>query len=550
MLESEARSADPPVHTLAHTSPVTPVRSFAASFLAFAGLVVVVPSLPVAGQRPPAPATPVARTAADVDPVGVDPVEAEALRIARSAAPAEAVPGPGDDPVAFLVDARMHGDILAMERYRPGFRFWTHVFSRPDGEVVYGSAETGALLASFPSNGDWVRDGRWVNPGLADVVGDRPMPRRLNDRRDLVAEVLEPVTGPVLHNPTRGDFVTPNLRLYGGFLEEWGRIYERFGVPAELGLAQAMIESGFSGEVKSEARAIGFCQWLPRNWRRLDGLTPQTIEVENQTTQAAYCAAYLTVLATKYGSFLPALSEHHAGSTNVGRTVINGGRMGGGDIRDRYLMGAQFALDVRELSPRTFSDVVGTYGPRSYRYAEMIFGNTATVEWVRSLQEQERIHAMRVPRDVTLSEVVRATGLSEREVKRFNPALVRRVPRYATLYLPMQVDDFGRDVAFWHRPAPADFQEILLDFLHLGAPLEEWDSPAFESVLQGFRERFRATDSEEGRVMDAVLGYVIQEIPLLHRHLTEYRSDPAIGALFERGMQLRATEAQRQAERR
>ena len=34
---------------------------------------------------------------------------------------------------------------------------------------------------------------------------------------------------------------------------------------------------------------------------------------------------YLAVLGTKYGSFIPALSEHNSGGTNVGRTLINAG---------------------------------------------------------------------------------------------------------------------------------------------------------------------------------------------------------------------------------
>ena len=50
----------------------------------------------------------------------------------------------------------------------------------------------------------------------------------------------------------------------------------------------------------------------------LDRLDANVIEAQNQTTQAPYCAAYLTVLATKYGSFIPALSEHHTGGANVG----------------------------------------------------------------------------------------------------------------------------------------------------------------------------------------------------------------------------------------
>ncbi|NNK62462.1 MAG: transglycosylase SLT domain-containing protein [Gemmatimonadetes bacterium] len=487
---------------------------------------------PVAGQRPPVPAAPVAR---DLTPARED--------VRRLPAPAIEEVLPAENSVEFFTGARFHGDVLALERFRPGYRFWTHVFSHPDGSIVFGSAETGALLASFPARGDWAHEGRYSQEGIEELVADRSFPRRLGDRRDHVAEIIEPFTGPVIHNPTRGNFVSPNVGLYGGFLEEWGRIYERFGVPADLGLAQALVESGFSGDVKSEARAIGFCQFLPRNWQRLDRLTDHVIEVENQTTQAAYCAAYLAVLATKYGSFVPALSEHHAGSTNVGRTVINGTRMGGEDVRERYLLGAQFAKEVRALSPRTFRDVVGTYGPRSYLYAEMIFGNMETVADIRDGRAQETIHAMRVDRDVSLSDIVRRTGISEREVKRFNPALVRRVPRGATLYLPEYREEFGRDVAFWHRDAGPDYQEVLYDFLQLGAPLEDWDSPAFEAVLDGFRQRFRATETEEGRVMDAVIGYVIQEIPLLHRQLSAYRTDPEIDRLFERGMQLRAEDA-------
>lgn len=473
----------------------------------------------------------------------VEPVAPEAMAPEAMAAAVESPTVLSDgEMVDALVRIRVQGDVEALERYRPSYPFWEHVFLIPDGEVVYGSAEDGRLLATFPARGDWSREARWSDEALGPaILLGTVLPPRLTDRRDRVAELLEPLAGPVIHNPTRGDFLLPNVRRYGPFLDEWAAIYERFGVPAEIGLAQAVVESGFRGDIKSEARAIGLCQWLPRNWDRLERLTPHTIEVENQTTQAAYCAAYLTVLATKYGSFLPALSEHHAGGANVGRTVINGGRLGAEGVRERYLMGADLALDLRALAPRTFRAIVGTYGPRSYRYAEMIFGNASTVKRIRETTPQEAIHGMRVRRATSLAEVVRASGVPESEVKRFNPALVRQVPRSAVIYLPRSVESLGSDVSFWHRPAPAEFQAVLADFIRLDATLEDWESDGFEAVLQQFQRRFRATDSEEGTVMAAMLGYVIQELPLGRRILGDFRASAEVAELFQQGVRLRET---------
>jgi hypothetical protein len=154
---------------------------------------------------------------------------------------------------------------------------------------------------------------------------------------------------------------------------------------------------------------------------------------------------------------------------------------------------------------------------------------------------QEQIFAMRVSRSVPLDEVVRKSGLSAEEVRRFNPALVRRVPAGATLYLPRLVEGLGTDVSFWHDPAPAEFAAVLNEFVHLDATLEDWRDPAIEPVLRDFRRRFRETRCEEGYVMDAVLGYVMEEFPLSRRILVEFQTDPAVGRLFEEGVRLRAT---------
>ena len=199
-------------------------------------------------------------------------------------------------------------------------------------------------------------------------------------------------------------------------------------MPAEIGLAQAMLESGLNGRARSPVRALGFCQWLPRNWNRLKRLSPYVIEGYNQTTQAPFCAAYLTALATMYGSYIPALSEHHAGGTNVGRVVINGRRLGGMDQREQYLMGSDFARGLRQVSIRRYRELFRTYGPRSALYAEMVFGNGITIAGMMEEMPQERIFAMRAPRGLPISEVMAKSGLSRDDVRRYNPALVRRVP--------------------------------------------------------------------------------------------------------------------------
>jgi hypothetical protein len=448
------------------------------------------------------------------------------------------------EPSALLHTRRRLGDdFAAMSRFRPGYAFWQHIFTIPDGSVVFGSGVDGRVLAVFPTRGNWTREADWAEPGLAGLLEGQRLASSLTQRRQQVESLLESSVGRVLHNESRGLFLLPNVERYGSFLSDWGAIFERFGVPAEIGLAQAMIESGLNGRVRSEAEALGFCQWLPENWERLSRLAHHTIEGYNQTTQAAYCAAYLSILAIKYGSFIPALSEHHAGGTNVGRTVINGGRLGAQEIREQYLRGSQLALDLREMSPADYRRLYGTYGPRSFRYAEMVFGNAATVGELTSTIPQRQIYAMRARRAIPLAEITRRTGLSAEEVRRFNPALVNRVPAGADLYLPSYVEDFGPDVSFWHRPADPGYSAVLEELVNLNATLEEWNDPAFRSVLRDFQQRFEDGETEEGKVMATVLDYVTGEMYSRRRLeiLADYESDADLLELFRRGAHERDT---------
>ena len=325
--------------------------------------------------------------------------------------------------------ARYRADLAAVQRFRPAYQFWQHIFNIPDGRIIFGSGRDGRLLASFPTRGNWAREGIWEDARLAGTLDGLSLQSGLDRRRDQVEALLAPIVGPTVHNPTRGRFLEPHAERNGGFLGQWGRIYERFGVPAEIGLAQAIVESGLNGRARSRADARGFCQWLRRNWNYLNRLAPNVIEAYNQTTQAPYCAAHLTILATMYGSFIPALSEHHAGGVNVGRTVINGERLGGTGVREQYLMGSEFARDLRQISIPRYRDLFRTYGRRSFLYAEMVFGNTITAERLTAETPQIPIFAMR-PRAISHSQRsdgrpdsrrMRSSGSTRRWSGRFRP---------------------------------------------------------------------------------------------------------------------------------
>jgi hypothetical protein len=78
---------------------------------------------------------------------------------------------------------------------------------------------------------------------------------------------------------------------------------------------------------------------------------------------------------------------------------------------------------------------------------------------------------------------------------------------------------------------------VLDEFMRLAPGAEGWDDPLFAAVLTDFRRRFRDTNTEEGMVMETVLGYAMDQAYTSSRRalLAEYRNSEKIRSLIERG---------------
>jgi hypothetical protein len=148
---------------------------------------------------------------------------------------------------------------------------------------------------------------------------------------------------------------------------------------------------------------------------------------------------------------------------------------------------------------------------------------------------------MRTSTTLTLTEIARRARLSTDEVRRYNPALTRRVPAGASLYLPRHIAALGRDIAFWHRPPSRAYASLLDEFVRLDISPDEWDSATFDRVLDGFRTRFAATRTEEGTIMAMALAYAMQDRRTSRQAeiLADFRSSDEIRQLFERAQQER-----------
>jgi membrane-bound lytic murein transglycosylase D len=185
------------------------------------------------------------------------------------------------------------------------------------------------------------------------------------------------------------------------------------GMPEDL-LYLSMIESGFNPTAKSHASAVGLWQFIEdtgeRYGLRVDSYVDERKHPEKSTDAAL---SYLEDLHGQFGSWYLAAAAYNTGEGRVARVMKQvTGREKGRDA-DFWRIRSRLPSETREYVPLMVAAALIGKEPAKY-------GLGGVQRWM-PLESDE----VQVPAGTRLSLVADAVGVSENELKRLNPHLVR-----------------------------------------------------------------------------------------------------------------------------
>jgi membrane-bound lytic murein transglycosylase D len=220
-----------------------------------------------------------------------------------------------------------------------------------------------------------------------------------------------------------------------------GKLRER-GMPEDL-LYLSMIESGFNPTAKSHASAVGLWQFIEgtgtRYGLRVDGYVDERRHPEKSTDAAL---DYLQDLHKQFGSWYLAAAAYNTGENRVARVMrqVTGNERG--KDADFWRIRSRLPSETREYVPLMVAAALIGKEPAKY-------GLAGVARWM-PLEHDE----VQVPAGTRLETVAAAVGVTENEVKRLNPHLVRSMTPPGKKPYPVRVPE-GRAERF-----AANFPEV------------------------------------------------------------------------------------------
>jgi membrane-bound lytic murein transglycosylase D len=207
-----------------------------------------------------------------------------------------------------------------------------------------------------------------------------------------------------------------------------GKLRER-GMPEDL-LYLSMIESGFNPTARSHASAVGLWQFIEgtaeRYDLRVDGYVDERRHPEKSTDAAL---DYLSDLHEQFGSWYLAAAAYNTGEGRVARVMRQVTGKERGKDADFWRIRGRLPRETREYVPLMVAAALIGKEPAKY-------GLGGVPRWM-PLEHDE----VQVPAGTSLKTVAEAVGVTENEVKRLNPHLVRAVTPPGKKPYPVRVPD-------------------------------------------------------------------------------------------------------------
>ncbi len=234
------------------------------------------------------------------------------------------------------------------------------------------------------------------------------------------------------YQTTGRDFFKYALSRSERYIPMIKKIFKKIGLPNDLAYL-AMVESGFSPTAYSYAGASGMWQFIPSTGR-LFGLTMNWwVDERRNPVESTYAAAkYLKDLFNKFGSWYLAAAAYNSGELTIERalSVDPGGNFWSISQNKPYLLPGQ----TRRYVPKIIAAAIIAKDPANFGFHNINY------------QKPIKFKQVKVPYSVSLYDLAKCIGVSEYELQKMNPELLRNVtpPDDPGFMLNIPASDYGK----------------------------------------------------------------------------------------------------------
>ncbi len=234
------------------------------------------------------------------------------------------------------------------------------------------------------------------------------------------------------YQTTGRDFFKYALSRSERYIPMIKKIFQKIGLPNDLAYL-AMVESGFSPTAYSYAGASGMWQFIPSTGR-IFGLTINWwVDERRNPVESTYAAAeYLKDLFNKFGSWYLAAAAYNAGELTIERalSVDPGANFWSISQNKPYLLPGQ----TRRYVPKIIAAAIIAKDPANFGFHNINY------------QKPIKFKQVKVPYSVSLYDLAKCIGISEYELQKMNPELLRNVtpPDDPGFMLNIPASDYGK----------------------------------------------------------------------------------------------------------